>query len=97
MMTTNISRDRIQFEFVVETLDDGNGQYHRDQAARAWESAATAFLEANGGGSADVRIAKDHGRFAWSGDADLASFADEAGMDAARAYVAEQAARLCAD
>lgn len=89
---TIISRDRIQFEGLDSDINDGNGQMHRDAAARAWEAAASDYLESHGGGTASVKLGKDHLRFAVSGDKALADQADEAGWDAARAYIAEQVA-----
>lgn len=91
---TTISRDRIQFESFSDQVGDGNEQSHRDAAARAWESAASDYLESHGGGSASVKFGKDHTRFAVTGDKAIADAADDAGMAAAQAYVDEQIARL---
>jgi hypothetical protein len=94
---TTISRDRIQFEDLANEVNDGNEQSHRDAAARAWESAASDYLAANGGGSADVRLGKDHTRFAVSGDRTIAEAADGAGWEAAQTYIDEQIAALAVD
>lgn len=91
---TTISRDRIQFESLGDQVNDGNEQMHRDAAAHAWAVAAEEYLVAHGGGEATVRLGKDHGRFAVSGDRAIADAADEAGMAAAQAYVDAQIASL---
>ena len=92
--TTIISRDRIQFEDLANEVNDGNEQSHRDAAGRAWESGATDYLAANGGGSAEVRFGKDRSRFTFSGDEETALSADAAGWDAARQYIDEQIAAI---
>ena len=94
---TTISRDRIQFEDLANEVNDGNEHMHRDAAGSAWESAASDYLASHGGGSAAVKLGKDHTRFAVSGDKAIADAADAAGWDAARAYVAEQVAAINAE
>jgi len=91
---TTISRDRIYFEYLGDEVADGNEQSHRDQAAREWAGAASAYLERNGGGKATVGYGRDLNRFSVTGDKATAEAADDAGHAAARAYVNAQIAEI---
>ena len=91
---TTISRDRIQFEDLANRVGDGNEQDHTRAASQTWASAATDYLEANGGGAASVGSGKDLRAFRVRGDDDLAGGADRIGMEAAEAYIENQIKEL---